>query len=72
MFAAHPQGDNAVGVPWYTLHKVMAGLRDGALRAGSDSARGVLLRLADWAVIATRPLSDAQFEAMLATEHGGM
>lgn len=72
VFAAHLQGDNAVGVPWYTLHKVMAGLRDGALLAGSDSARGVLLRLADWAVIATRPLSDAQFEAMLATEHGGM
>jgi len=72
LIAAHLAGEPITGVPWYTLHKVYAGLRDAALLTGSDTSREVLLRLADWGVIATRPLSDAQFEAMLGTEHGGM
>jgi DUF1680 family protein len=69
---AHLRGEKITGVPWYTLHKIFAGLRDAALLADSDTSRTVLLRFADWAVVATRPLSDAQFEVMLNTEHGGM
>lgn len=48
------------------------------LLAGSEASREVLMRLADrgrradWGVVATQPLSDAAFEAMLATEHGSM
>ncbi|WP_442681534.1 beta-L-arabinofuranosidase domain-containing protein [Sphingomonas sp. ASY06-1R] len=72
LVSAHLRGDKITGVPWYTLHKVYAGLRDATLLADSQPSRAVLLRLADWGVVATRPLSDAQFEAMLATEHGGM
>ncbi|WP_010164490.1 glycoside hydrolase family 127 protein [Sphingomonas sp. PAMC 26617] len=72
LVAAHLRGDAITGVPWYTLHKVFAGLRDATLMADSAESRAVLLRLADWAVVATRPLSDAQFETMLETEHGGM
>jgi DUF1680 family protein len=72
LVAAHLRGEPITGVPWYTLHKVYAGLRDGALLADSASSRAVLLRLGDWGVVATRPLSDAQFETMLETEHGGM
>jgi len=72
LVAAHLRGEPITGVPWYTLHKIYAGLRDGALLADSETARAVLLRLADWGVAATRPLSDAQFETMLETEHGGM
>ncbi|OAN57180.1 glycoside hydrolase family 127 protein [Sphingomonas sp. TDK1] len=70
--AAHLRGEKITGVPWYTLHKVYAGLRDGWTLADSSQARDVLLRLADWGVVATKPLSDAAFEAMLETEHGGM
>jgi DUF1680 family protein len=72
LVAKHLRGEPITGVPWYTLHKVYAGLRDGALLADSAKSRAVLLRFADWAVVATRPLSDAQFETMLETEHGGM
>ena len=72
LVAAHLRGEPITGVPWYTLHKVYAGLRDAASLADSAPARAVLLRLADWGVAACRPLSDAAFEAMLATEHGGM
>lgn len=72
LVAAHLRGEPITGVPWYTLHKIYAGLRDAALLADSQTSREVLLRLADWGVVATRPLSDEQFETMLATEHGGM
>lgn len=72
LLAAHLRGDAITGVPWYTLHKVYAGLRDATLLADSAESRAVLLRMADWAVVATRPLSPAQFETMLETEHGGM
>jgi DUF1680 family protein len=69
---AHLRGEKITGVPWYTLHKIFAGLYDATVLADSAQSRAVLVKLADWAVEATRPLSDAQFETMLATEHGGM
>jgi len=72
LVSAHLRGEKITGVPWYTLHKVYAGLRDATLLADSEASRAVLVRLADWGVVATRPLTDAEFEAMLATEHGGM
>lgn len=72
LVSAHLRGEKIAGVPWYTLHKIYAGLRDATLFADSESSRAVLVRLADWGVVATRPLTDAEFEAMLATEHGGM
>jgi DUF1680 family protein len=70
--AAFIAGEKVSGVPWYTLHKLFAGLRDVSDLTGSATARAVLIRFADWAVVATRPLSDAQFETMLDVEHGGM
>jgi DUF1680 family protein len=82
LLCAFPDGstqlDNAVagrrfiGVPWYTMHKIFAGLRDAHLYGGSTSALDVLTRLADWAATATAPMSDEQFQHMLDTEHGGM
>jgi DUF1680 family protein len=59
-------------VPWYTTHKVMAGIRDSYLLAGNAGAKPVLIGLADWANALTANLTDAQFQAMLDTEHGGM
>src|SRR5262245_10950174 len=46
-------GQRVVGVPWYTLHKIFAGLRDAHLLCGSASARDVLVKLTDWSVNAT-------------------
>ncbi len=65
-------GRRAIGVPWYTLHKIFAGLRDAHLFTGSASARDVLVRFADWAVEKTAGMTDDQFQRMLGTEHGGM
>ena len=59
-------------VPWYTMHKLFAGLRDAHLLCGSAPAKEVLVRLADWADATTHGLRDDQFQRMLETEHGGM
>ena len=61
-----------IGVPWYTMHKIFAGLRDAHLHAASAAALDVLAKLADWTASATAPMNDAQFQRMLDTEHGGM
>ena len=63
---------HATGVPWYTLHKVFAGLRDAYLYCDIQAARNVLVKLSDWAIATTEKMTDTQFEAMLNTEHGGM
>src|SRR5678816_1192719 len=61
-----------VGVPWYTMHKTFAGLRDAYLYTNNRTALTVLVKLSDWTITHTRDLSDDQFQHMLNTEHGGM
>jgi DUF1680 family protein len=63
---------NGAWVPWYNEHKLFAGLRDAWLLAGSAQARDVLVRLANWCDTLLANLTDAQMQAMLGTEHGGM
>ena len=63
---------NGKWVPWYNLHKVYAGLRDAWVHAGNEDARAMLIALSDWALRLTAQLSDAQMQAMLRSEHGGM
>jgi DUF1680 family protein len=60
------------GVPWYTTHKVMAGLRDAHLHRGSKSALDVLVRFAEWVHAASADVSDERLQKMLDREHGGM
>jgi DUF1680 family protein len=66
------RGEEFLGVPWYTMHKVFAGLRDAHVFTGSTRALEVLVRLSDWAWTATEPLTDAALQKMLDREHGGM
>jgi DUF1680 family protein len=60
------------GVPWYTMHKIMAGLRDAYLYSNNKQALQVLKQLADWIADSARALDDVKFQKMLDTEHGGM
>jgi DUF1680 family protein len=59
-------------VPWYTQHKVLTGLKDAWVLAGSAQAKEVALRLADWMDDVTRSLTPEQRQQMLRVEHGGM
>jgi hypothetical protein len=63
---------NGLWVPWYTTHKLMAGLRDAYLYCGNRKALTVLTQLADWADQITANLTDEDWQKMLACEHGGM
>ena len=63
---------NGRWVPWYNLHKLFAGLRDAWVHAGNADAKAMLVRLADWTLQLTAPLSEAQMQDMLRSEHGGM
>lgn len=66
------RGEEFLGVPWYTMHKIFAGLRDAYVFTGNRLAMDVLLRLSDWALRETQSLSDAALQKMLDREHGGM
>ncbi len=59
-------------VPWYTQHKVLAGLKDAWLVAGVKEAKEVTLHLADWVDDVTKNLTPEQLKTMLSVEHGGM
>jgi len=65
-------GRPVVGVPWYTLHKLMAGLRDASVHRRNAQALAVLVSIADWVDEAARPVDEPRFQKMLDLEHGGM
>lgn len=58
--------------PWYTVHKVMAGLADVYVHTGNEQALKVLKGLADWTADIAGGLTPEQQEAMLQCEYGGM
>ncbi|RSM47329.1 hypothetical protein DMA12_08875 [Amycolatopsis balhimycina DSM 5908] len=59
-------------VPYYCVHKTMAGLLDVWRYVGSTQARDVLLNLAGWVDRRTARLSSSQMQSVLNTEFGGM
>lgn len=58
--------------PWYTIHKVMAGLADAYLYTNNDQALQVLKGMSDWTGAVVNKLNDAQRQKMLKCEYGGM
>ena len=59
-------------VPFYCQHKVLAGLRDAYVYAGSDLAKTLFKKLADWSVNVVAKLSTETMQSVLNSEHGGM
>ncbi|WP_086664968.1 beta-L-arabinofuranosidase domain-containing protein [Lentzea kentuckyensis] len=66
------EGGRPKGVPYYCLHKTLAGLLDVWRYIGNTEARDVLLRFAGWVDWRTARLTTAQMQATLQTEFGGM
>ncbi|WSQ07064.1 glycoside hydrolase family 127 protein [Streptomyces sp. NBC_01231] len=65
----------AGGKPWapyYTLHKIMAGLLDQYGLSGNREALDVLRGMAAWADARTEPLSYERMQSVLRVEFGGM
>src|SRR5688572_19925512 len=65
-------GKEFAGVPWYTTHKVLAGLRDAHLHRGSKPALAVWVKFSDWIDRACAGVTEERFQKMLDREHGGM
>ncbi len=63
---------NGIWVPWYTMHKLFAGLRDAYLHGKNKQALEVYVALGDWACNLTAGLTESQLQEMLHCEHGGM
>jgi DUF1680 family protein len=63
---------NGIWAPFYTQHKIMAGLRDAYHLCGIQTALDVEKRFADWLDGIVSPLNDEQVQKMLRCEHGGI
>jgi hypothetical protein len=63
---------NGLWVPWYTAHKLFAGLRDAYRHTGNRKALTVATSFAAWAEGIASKLDADQMQRMLNTEHGGM
>jgi uncharacterized protein len=61
-----------VWAPWYTLHKIMAGLLDAYQLCGNTQALAVLTNEADWVKSRVDKLPVEKMQASLDTEFGGM
>jgi DUF1680 family protein len=61
-----------VWAPYYTLHKIMAGLLDVHLLCGNAQALAVVTKMAAWVQFRMDKLSEEQQQRMLGTEFGGM
>ena len=63
---------NGAWSPWYTVHKVMAGLVDAYLYCDNKQALRVVTGIADWIEALMKNLSEEQRLKMLNCEYGGM
>ena len=61
-----------VWAPWYTLHKIMAGLLDANQLCGNAQALVVLEKMAGWVKFRVDRLPHEQMQKSLDNEHGGM
>jgi hypothetical protein len=61
-----------VWAPWYTLHKIMAGLLDASQHCENAQALDVLTKMANWVKFRVDRLPHDQMQRSLETEQGGM
>ena len=71
LFNALAEGKQ-VWAPFYTYHKIMAGLLDMYVLAGNAEALPICAGMARWAGNYFEGISDDQRQRMLRTEYGGM
>src|SRR5271165_3688555 len=66
------QSGKKVWAPFYTIHKIMAGLLDMYLLTGNKQALAVLIGMADWTDKWTGQFTYSHMQQILNTEFGGM
>jgi DUF1680 family protein len=63
---------NGIWAPFYTQHKILAGLRDAYRLCGIKKALKVEIKFANWIGSIVENLNDEQIQDMLRCEHGGI
>ena len=63
---------NGIWSPWYTIHKLFAGLLDAQKYCGNQKALEIAVELGNWAFKTTKNLTRDEFQHMLVCEYGGM
>jgi DUF1680 family protein len=71
-FIDRVEAGRQVWAPWYTLHKIMAGLVDANQLCGNAQALVVATNMANWVKFRVDRLTEQQMQASLRTEYGGM
>jgi uncharacterized protein len=61
-----------VWAPFYTYHKILAGMIDMYEHTGNKQALDVAVKMADWANAYSRTFSPDEWQKVLLVEHGGM
>jgi uncharacterized protein len=61
-----------VWAPFYTIHKIMAGLLDMYVYCGNEQALNMVQKMADWTAGYSGSLSYEHMQRVLGTEFGGM
>jgi hypothetical protein len=61
-----------VWAPFYTYHKILAGMIDMYEHTGNKQALDVAVKMTDWADTYSKSFSDDEWQRVLLTEHGGM
>jgi len=61
-----------VWAPFYTYHKILAGMLDMYEHTGNKQALQVAIRMADWADVWSASISPDEWQKVLLIEHGGM
>jgi DUF1680 family protein len=59
-------------VPWYSVHKIYAGLLDAYTYGKNEKALDIVKKIGDWCIIRFANVSEENFQRMLTCEHGGM
>ncbi len=75
-FARYDRGWQGIWAPYYTLHKILAGLIDAHVHTGNEQALDILVGIGDWVHSRLAPLSSERLDRMwdiyIAGEYGGV
>ncbi|HEY4299897.1 MAG TPA: beta-L-arabinofuranosidase domain-containing protein [Candidatus Didemnitutus sp.] len=71
-FIDRVEAGQQVWAPWYTLHKILAGLIDAYTLTDNTQALGIAKSMARWIGFRVDHISKEQMQASLETEQGGM
>jgi DUF1680 family protein len=72
MFYDKLRAGEKIWAPFYTYHKIMAGLIDMYQYCGNQQALAMATRMADWADAFSKPIDEEHWQKILLIEHGGM